>query len=151
MSTTTRKRPANRKAPATRKLPVLPLVVVFVLAAAALVIVAAHWCPHCQAEIPRLVEWMEAGGGTEVDIVVVSTGADETKPNWSPSEWLERERWQGEVLVDDSEASAAAAYGLDGYPFFTFVDAEGRVVWRGAGELGTDVIERGLQMEVPSS
>lgn len=106
-----------------------------------LVVFAAHWCPHCQVEVPRLVEWMEAGNGTDVDVVAVSTAADPKAPNWPPQEWLERERWDRPVLVDDSEGSANAAYGVDGYPFFTLVDADGKVVWRGSGEIEMDALD----------
>ena len=34
----------------------------------------AHWCPHCQAEVPKLVEWISRGGiPSGVEVVAVST------------------------------------------------------------------------------
>ena len=29
-----------------------------------LIVVMAHWCPHCQAEIPRIVDWNTDGDCT---------------------------------------------------------------------------------------
>ena len=61
----------------------------------------AHWCPHCQAEVPRLVEWYEAGQTPEgLNVIGVITGTDEASPNYPPSSWLEREEWPFPVLVD---------------------------------------------------
>ena len=96
----------------------------------------AHWCPHCQAELPRLVDLAEAGELDGVRTVAVLTGTDESRPNYPPGEWLEREGWAGEVLVDDADQPAAAAYGLSSYPFLVLVDADGEVLARSAGELG---------------
>jgi len=96
----------------------------------------AHWCPHCQAELPRLVDLAEAGELDGVRTVAVLTGTDESRPNYPPGEWLEREGWAGAVLVDDADQAAAAAYGLSSYPFLVLVDADGEVLARSAGELG---------------
>lgn len=112
-----------------------------------LLVFAAHWCPHCQAEVPRIVDWMAAGGPNDVTIAAVSTAADPRKPNWPPQEWLEREAWQAPVLVDDESSSASAAYGADGYPFFVLVD-DGAVVWRASGAIGTEALEAALAEHV---
>ena len=113
-----------------------------------LLVFAAHWCPHCQAEIPRIVDWMAAGGGEGVSIAVVSTAADSRKPNWPPQRWLEREQWNAPVLVDDESSTAGATYGVDGYPFFALID-EGKVVWRASGEIGADALEDALAEHAP--
>ena len=39
------------------------------------------------------------------------------------------------VLADDAQGSAASAYGLSAFPFFTAVSADGKVVARDSGEL----------------
>ena len=36
----------------------------------------AHWCPHCQAEVPRLVELAEQGAFDGVDVTAVATGTN---------------------------------------------------------------------------
>jgi thiol-disulfide isomerase/thioredoxin len=101
-----------------------------------LVVFVAHWCPHCQAEVPRLVALFKAGQ-IPVPIVTVATGTDSSAPNYPPSSWLKREGWPFPVLVDTSSETAAKAYGLPGYPFLVFVDAQGNVVGRLSGEVST--------------
>jgi thiol-disulfide isomerase/thioredoxin len=99
-----------------------------------MVVFVAHWCPHCQAEVPRIVALAKAGK-VPVPIVGVATGTDPSAPNYPPSAWLQREGWPYPVLVDTKTATAARAYGLPGYPFLVFVDAQGRVVRRLSGEV----------------
>jgi thiol-disulfide isomerase/thioredoxin len=98
------------------------------------VIFVAHWCPHCQAEVPRIVTLAKAGQ-VPVPIVTVATGTDPSAPNYPPSSWLAREGWPYPVLADTKTATAATAYGLPGYPFLVFVNAQGQVVGRLSGEI----------------
>ena len=98
------------------------------------VVMVAHWCPHCQAEVPRIVSLYKAGQ-IPVPIVSVATGTDASAPNYPPSAWLAREGWPYPVLVDSKTETAASSYGLPGYPFLVFVDAQGKVVGRLSGEV----------------
>jgi thiol-disulfide isomerase/thioredoxin len=46
----------------------------------------ASWCPACQAELPEVVEWLEAGNlPAEVELTAVATGLDAGRPNWPPT------------------------------------------------------------------
>ena len=105
-----------------------------------LLVFLAHWCPHCNDEIPVLNEWRDAGGVPEdLRIVGVSTAGSPDRPNYPPGEWLTEMDWQWEVLADgpfDGSAPPAAleAYGVSAYPFFTLIDADGNVAARGSGE-----------------
>jgi thiol-disulfide isomerase/thioredoxin len=106
----------------------------------------AHWCPHCQAEVPRIVDLAEQGRLPDgVEIAAVSTAVDETGPNYPPSAWFDREAWPFPVMADDAEGTAAAAYGLQGFPFLVLVDADGIVTLRTSGELGDDGIVAALE------
>jgi thiol-disulfide isomerase/thioredoxin len=100
-----------------------------------LVAFLAHWCPHCRAELPRLVDAAADGGFDGIRTVAVLTGSNPAAPNFPPGAWLEREGWEGDTLLDDEAASAAQAYGLAGYPFLVALDADGNVVARTSGEL----------------
>jgi thiol-disulfide isomerase/thioredoxin len=103
---------------------------------AKLVVFVAHWCPHCQREVPVLVRWLQDGGlPASVSLYVVSTAVDQARPNWPPSTWLREAGLTAPVLADDAQGSAATAYGLGAFPFFTAVDADGEVVARDSGEL----------------
>ena len=114
------------------------------------VVFLAHWCPHCQREVPLIQDWLDAQGPPEgVDLYSVATSIDPSQPNYPPDAWLEREGWSVPVLVDDSMDSAATAYGLTLFPYFVFIDAEGNVVARASGELTIEQLEDYLVQTSP--
>jgi thiol-disulfide isomerase/thioredoxin len=101
----------------------------------------AHWCPHCQAEVPVVQDWVDAGNlPDDVDLISVSTGIDPNRPNYPPNEWLEREGWTSPTIVDESGA-VADAYGLSAFPYWVFVNADGTVAGRLTGELATSDLD----------
>jgi thiol-disulfide isomerase/thioredoxin len=101
-----------------------------------LLVFVTHWCPHCQAEVPRIVEWQQQGLiPAGVDIYGVSTSATSSRDNYPPSSWLEREGWTFPTLVDSEDNAAATAYGLQFFPYFVAIDADGKVAARTSGEL----------------
>ena len=103
----------------------------------------AHWCPHCQNEVPVIVDYLEDEGEPDgVDLFGVSTAVDDSRPNFPPSAWLDRENWPLPVLADSEGGTAAEAYGVSGFPFFVAIDADGKVVGRHAGPLGRDGLAR---------
>ncbi|MFN8023551.1 MAG: TlpA disulfide reductase family protein [Acidimicrobiales bacterium] len=107
-----------------------------------LLVFVAHWCPHCQAEVPRLVQWnndkrVPAG----LRVVGVSTSVDERRDNYPPSDWLAREGFPWPVLADSEAQDAASAYGLPGFPYFVLLDADGKVLWRASGEISMDELD----------
>ncbi len=117
-----------------------PMVVVFV----------AHWCPHCQAEVPRIQAWLNAGGlPSGVKLITIATGTSQTRPNYPPSAWLQREHWTPPVLVDDANSSALAAFGMNEFPAFVFVNADGLVVSRTTGELPIEQLQAFAQQIAP--
>jgi cytochrome c biogenesis protein CcmG, thiol:disulfide interchange protein DsbE len=95
----------------------------------------AHWCSHCQAEVPLVQDWVDSGDApTDVDLISIATGIDAGAPNYPPEDWLAREGWTVPVIVDRTN-TVADAYGLTAFPFWVFVDAEGNVTGRLTGEL----------------
>ena len=96
----------------------------------------AHWCSHCQAEVPVVVDWIEAGNLPEgLDLIGIATSTASTRPNFPPSEWLEREGWALPTIVDDADFSVGNTFGLDAFPFWVFVAPDGTVAGRTSGEL----------------
>ena len=52
-----------------------------------LIVFLAHWCPHCQREVPLLVEWEKSGAvPAGIDVIAVATGTDAANPNYPPSD-----------------------------------------------------------------
>ncbi|MFM8794726.1 MAG: TlpA family protein disulfide reductase [Acidimicrobiales bacterium] len=109
-----------------------------------IVVFLAHWCPHCNREVPRILE-LDADGGIPdgVRLVGVATGSRPDQPNWPPSAWLEKMDWKWERMADSEAADAFMAYGGTSYPTMVFVNADGTVQNRVSGEVGV-VALRGL-------
>lgn len=109
---------------------------------AQVIVFLAHWCPHCQAEVPRVVAHLaENPLPDDVEVFGVATSTAENRPNYPPSEWLEREKWTFPTL-DDGDNTVQGLYGLTSFPFFAAVDDQGVVVARGSGELTTDEFDQ---------
>lgn len=119
-----------------------------------MVVFLAHWCPHCQAEVPRLVEWYTSGEAPAgLKVIGISTAVNDAQPNYPPSQWLTREQWPLDVwpvLVDDASGSAMTALGHAGFPFFVLIEGDGTVVHRHAGELGKAEIAALVAASFPS-
>ena len=112
----------------------------------------AHWCPHCQRELPRITNWLAANQlPAGVEVIAVSAAVDSGRPNYPPSAWFEEEQWP-EVVVRDSESNEIGdAYGLRGFPYMVAVDADGRVVARVSGELTDAAWEFLLRTVAPAA
>lgn len=99
------------------------------------VMFVAHWCPHCQKEVPVITSYLNSKGlPAGVDLFAVATSTSDQRPNFPPGEWLKKDGWPVPTLVDNKEFAAAAAYGIGGFPYFAIVDASGKVVVRTSGE-----------------
>jgi thiol-disulfide isomerase/thioredoxin len=102
----------------------------------------AHWCSFCQAEVPEVVAWLAQGGlPDDVDMYSLSVGISESRPNFPPRAWLEREGWTLPVIRDDREGTAATVFGMSGTPFYVVLDGQNRVLMRVAGRVGTQGLE----------
>lgn len=105
------------------------------------VLFLAHWCSHCQDEVPVIQAWVDAGGVPEgVDVISVVTAIDPGQPNHPPDAWLAREGWTVPVIVDPDNA-VATAYGLAAFPFWAFIGPDGTIQARAAGELDPQQLE----------
>ncbi|MFM8452635.1 MAG: TlpA family protein disulfide reductase [Acidimicrobiaceae bacterium] len=108
-----------------------------------LLVFLAHWCPHCQREVPLLVKWNSSGEiPSGLDVIAITTSTDPASPNFPPSEWLAREQFPAlwPVMTDSGEKTAANAMGVSGFPFFVLIDAEGKVALRISGEIETNIL-----------
>tara|TARA_B100000809_G_scaffold43047_1_gene37335 strand:- start:737 stop:1450 length:714 start_codon:yes stop_codon:yes gene_type:complete len=93
----------------------------------------AHWCSHCQAEVPKLIGWIDRDGiPSGVKVVAVSTAVYLDRGN-PPQAWFAAEGWPELVLRDSDESEVADAYGLRSFPYFVVVGTDGRVRARVSG------------------
>ena len=112
----------------------------------------AHWCPHCQRELPRIADWMAVNQlPAGVEVIAVSTAVDPGSPNYPPSAWFTEEQWPAVVVRDSAESEIGDAYGLSGFPYTVGVTADGRVVARVAGELNDEAWEFLVDFVAPAS
>ncbi|GMQ94762.1 MAG: hypothetical protein BMS9Abin12_2268 [Acidimicrobiia bacterium] len=110
------------------------------------IVFLAHWCQFCQREVPRVQQWLDNGGGVEgTELYSVSTAVNSTRPNYPPSEWFDREGWTSPVILDDQPGSVHRAYGGGGFPNWVFLNADGTVALRTAGELTDAQLEQFLK------
>lgn len=117
-----------------------------------LMLFLAHWCPYCNQELPIISEYLANNDLPEgVEIVAVSTGQDETRDNWPPSEWFSSHDWNAPILVDDENQSAASTYGLPAFPFWAVVSPEGDVIYRQSGGLQPGQLEELIDAATPGS
>ncbi|HEY7737833.1 MAG TPA: TlpA disulfide reductase family protein [Candidatus Limnocylindria bacterium] len=114
------------------------------------IVILAHWCPHCQAELPRLVEWLSAHPPPAgVAVVGLTTAIDPARPNYPPTAWLAREGWTAPTLIDDAVYTAYRALGGLAFPGFVFVDADGTVHARVTGEIEPEEFGQWLEEIAP--
>ena len=107
-----------------------------------MVVFLAHWCPHCNAEIPELIELEERGDlPDDLAIAGVSTAANPDGDNYPPSEWIVETGWPWPIMVDSPEFAALNAYGGTGFPFTVMLDESGVVLARKAGSGSADEIQ----------
>jgi thiol-disulfide isomerase/thioredoxin len=103
----------------------------------------AHWCPHCNREVPELNKWRDSGDVPEgLQVVAVTTAVSADREHYPPSTWIRDEMgWTWPVLADSPDNDAAIAFGVSGFPFSVILDTDGTVLGRSSGELGLDGIE----------
>lgn len=108
-----------------------------------LLVFVAHWCPHCQKEVPILARYLARNPAPSgVGIAAIATKTSSSRPNYPPQPWLDREGWKSPVLLDDQVATAGAAFGTQGYPYFVAIGPDGKVVRRASGEISTGEFQK---------
>ncbi len=97
----------------------------------------AHWCPHCQAELPQVSDGLNRNPLPDaVDFIAVSTFEDANRGNHPPAAWFRREEWRLPTISDTRGSAVAEVFGVQSVPFLVLVDIEGNVAARVPGSLG---------------
>jgi cytochrome c biogenesis protein CcmG/thiol:disulfide interchange protein DsbE len=101
----------------------------------------AHWCPHCNDEIPEIVKLRDAGSLPEnLNIVGISTAVADDRDNFPPSRWIIDKDWTWPVLADTAESEAFQAYGGTGFPYTVMLQSDGSVAARKSGSASAEQI-----------
>ena len=108
-----------------------------------IVIVLAHWCPHCRNEVRELSKYFnETEIPRDVRITSLATSIDASRSNYPPHDWFEQEDWPIPVIIDTIESDIADSLGVNIFPFFVVIDENGIVRLRLAGRMGIDGMGR---------
>lgn len=105
-----------------------------------LVFLGAHWCPHCNEELPKVLEWAKANDiDAKADMVLISTGVQKNQANYPPKAWIaDTLHWDLPALADNIDGDAARAFGLTAYPMLVVLDTAGMVQFRAIGAFDLD-------------
>ena len=101
----------------------------------------AHWCPHCNDEIPEILKLRDAGSLPDnLNIIGISTAVAEDRDNYPPSDWIVEKDWTWPVLADTIDAEAFQAYGGTGFPYSVMLQSDGGVNARTSGSSSAEQI-----------
>lgn len=108
-----------------------------------MIVFLAHWCPHCNREVPRLLQWYKSGLKPKgLRIIGITTSSRNDAPNWPPSTWLTKTMaWPWESMADSQTSDAASAYGVTGFPAIILINGAGKVEYRLSGEVPIDELD----------
>jgi len=99
----------------------------------------APWCPHCQAELPRLSAGVDAHPGVQMVSVATAIG---TQPGPTPEEYMSSEGLTFPVGVDDGDGTILQGMGVQSFPTTYYVDPSGKVVDVTVGEVPPDQLQQ---------
>lgn len=88
------------------------------------IVVIAHWCEYCKAEIQDLHAAMLAGTYVPSESLVAISTRHLPFVSWPPKEALKLEDFPGKVIVD-TDSSLASYFDIRTTPTWYFTDARG--------------------------
>jgi thiol-disulfide isomerase/thioredoxin len=107
-----------------------------------LIIILAHWCPHCRNEVRELTNYLkETEIPSNLQIISLATAIHSDRANYPPHEWFRNEKWPLPVIVDTHQSDIANHFGVTSYPYFILIDDDGKIQSRRPGRLGINGIE----------
>jgi peroxiredoxin len=102
----------------------------------------ATWCPHCNAEAPRLQALRSSLHRKSVVFAAVNADGEGAPSVYAYHEYfglrfpalLDPGPVQGSFHHPGAAGPVTSAYGVQSFPTFYVIDGEGRVAWRSDGE-----------------
>lgn len=99
----------------------------------------APWCPHCQAELPRLAAGVDAQPDVQMVSVVSAIGQ---QPGPTPEEYMASQSLTFPVGIDDANSTILQGMGVQSFPTTYYVDPNGTVVNVTVGEVPDDQLSQ---------
>jgi peroxiredoxin len=99
----------------------------------------APWCPHCQAELPRLSAGTDARPGVQMVSVATAIGQN---PGPTPEEYMASQSLTFPVGIDDGSGTILQGMGVQSFPTTYYVDPNGKVVNVTVGEVRDDQLNQ---------
>lgn len=119
---------------------------------ATFVVFPALRCPHCQREMPKLVQWDEDSKvPAGVNVVGIATATSADQPNYPPSTWLSKAGFPWPVMADSATGNAATALGISSWPGFVLIGKDGTVLWRASGEIDVTDLAAKITAALPKA
>jgi len=110
----------------------------------------AHWCPTCQAELPRISAQLNATPLPErVEVHAVSTFEDPSRGNYPPVDWFAEVDWPYPAF-SDPDSEIAGAFGMGPVPSWVVLDTLNRVIVRFDGSVTDEQFQELINLAAES-
>jgi thiol-disulfide isomerase/thioredoxin len=109
---------------------------------ARVLMVWAPWCPHCQADLPRMAQ--AAASYPSVELVSVTTAVND-HPGPTPQQFMDEFGLTFPVGLDDVDGTIAQALGLTAFPLTYYVNPDGTIANVTVGESSMQEMQAALQ------
>lgn len=104
-----------------------------------LLTVWAHWCPHCQKELPIIQQLsQEQAGNFNFLTVSTSAGSQPAAGQYATPATLMKTQGITMPSLRDDGTKAMQALGAEGFPTLLMIDADGNAVGKASGEMPKD-------------
>jgi cytochrome c biogenesis protein CcmG/thiol:disulfide interchange protein DsbE len=111
------------------------------------IVFVAHWCPHCQAEVPVIAELVANGDVPDnMDLYIVSTAVFDDRDNYPATDWLRSSGLDAPIMLDAKSFDGLVAFGAGAFPYSVYLNSSNKVVNRFQGSASPETI-KGLWLE----
>lgn len=111
-----------------------------------LLTVWAHWCPHCQKELP-IIQQLSKEQAADVNFLTLTTAAGQQPASAqyaTPATLMQTQGITIPTLRDDG-AAGMKELGVSGFPTLFVIDADGNVQGKASGEMPKDQLLQFIQ------
>ena len=115
-------------------------------------IVLAHWCPHCRNEVREIATFFSDYSDEQGEIIIdgvrfmsLVTSIKNDRSNFPPHEWLINENWVLPTLVDNQSSDISSALRVRSFPSYIIFDRYGYIIGMIPGRIEKQGIKNLIQ------